>query len=372
MKIAQIAPIVERIPPRKYGGTERVISALTEELVRRGHDVTLFASGDSITGATLSSICPRSLREAGIIGEREKNGWTLRHIGAAYSRAKEFDIIHDHCGVFSLPTAELSPTPVVQTMHGAFFDHNIHVFQSLRKTHIVTISKDQGSGLDQMNMAGTIYNGLHMEHYPFSERPGNYLLYVGRITPQKGTHIAVQLAAELKMPLILAAKLEPDQQRYFDQDVAPYLSKNIQWIGEVNEAERNKLMSEAMCFLHPGLWREPFGLTLIEAMACGCPVVALRRGSIPEIIQDGKTGFIAESIEHMAALIPQTASLHRRYCRQYSLGTFSAKKMVDEYEKLYKLLTARDYIDTPLAQKPFLLTPRFSMFSSVSAKIDID
>lgn len=341
MKIAQIAPIIERVPPRKYGGTERVISALTEELVRRGHEVTLFASGDTITGAELSAICPKSLREAGVTDTRERNGWTLRHIGAAYERAHEFDLIHDHCGVFSLPTAQISPTPVIQTMHGAFFDHNIDVFRQLRNTHLVTISHDHAKDTLGMNHVATIHNGLPMEHYPYSLVHGEYLLYVGRVTPQKGTHLAVQLAHKLKLPLILAAKCDPEQQQYFDQEVAPYLSDRIQWVGEVNEAERNQLMMNAMCFLHPGTWREPFGLTLIEAMACGCPVVALRNGSIPELIEHGKTGYVAENPDEMASYIPQTTSLNRLYCRQRALRHFSAKKMVDEYERLYTLIALK-------------------------------
>lgn len=354
MKIAQIAPVIERIPPRKYGGTERIISALTEELVKRGHEVTLFASGDTITGAELSSVCPSSLREAGITDEREKNGWTLRHIGAAYARAEEFDIIHDHCGVFSLPTAELSPTPVIQTMHGAFFDHNIHIFQQLRKTHLVTISHDHARGISGMNHVATVHNGLPMAHYPQSLMHGEYMLYVGRITPQKGTHLAVQLAHTLKIPLILAAKCDPEQRPYFEAEVAPYLNNKIRWVGEVNEAERNQLMANALCFIHPGTWREPFGLTLIEAMACGCPVVALRNGSIPEIIQHGKTGYVADDFDQMLELIPQTAKLNRLYCRQYSLQHFSAERMVDEYERLYKLVAIKaSHQDDRVISHPF-------------------
>lgn len=359
MKIAQIAPIIERVPPRKYGGTERVISALTEELVKRGHEVTLFASGDTVTGATLSSVCDHSLREAGINDIRERTGWTLRHIGAAYSRAREFDIIHDHCGVYSLPVAELSPTPVIQTMHGAFYDHNIHVFQQLQNTHVVTISKDQARGIHGINNIGVVHNGLRMEHYPFSDKPENYLLYVGRITPQKGTHLAVQLARKLGLPLIIAAKLDPEHQSYFDTEVAPYLSQNIQWIGEVNEAERNELMSKALCFLHPGLWREPFGLTLIEAMACGAPVVALRRGAIPEIVRHGKTGYIAENAQEMLELIPKAFELKRLACRKHSLTEFSTQKMTDHYQHLYTSL-ARETV----RQRYVIEQPAFQPFRS--------
>lgn len=342
MKIAQIAPIVESVPPKKYGGTERVISVLTEELVRRGHDVTLFASGDSQTTATLSSVCPQALRQAGISEHRERNGMSLLHIGRAYERAADFDIVHDHCGVFSLPTANICKTPVVQTMHGAFYDHNKTLFQELSKPYLVTISHDQAKAAAHIHSLGTIYNGLPLHQYPTARTASDYLLYVGRITPLKGTHVAARIAHEMKLPLIIAAKLEPAEEEYFAREVEPYLSDTIQWIGEVTEAERNDLMNKARCFLHPGLWREPFGLTLIEAMACGCPVVAFDRGSIPEIIEHGKTGFIVHSMTQMKQAIERATSLDRVYCRDHALRTFSVRRMVDAYEALYKHILSQN------------------------------
>lgn len=340
MRIAQIAPVIESVPPKKYGGTERVVSVLTEGLVARGHEVTLFASGDSTTSAKLSAVCDQALRQAGISDDRTRNGLSLMHIGHAYQHAHEFDIIHDHCGVFSMPTAQICATPVVQTMHGAFFNHNRALFRELNRPFTVTISQDQAKAADSLHSLGTIYNGLPLDSYPFSATQDGYLLYVGRITPLKGTHIAVRVAKAAGMPLVLAAKLEPKEEEFFAREVEPYLNDHIRWIGEVTESERNQLMSKAYAFMHPGLWREPFGLTLIEAMACGCPVIAFNRGSIPEIIEHGRSGFIVNSLNHMVRTLPDVKKLDRAYCRTYAIEHFGADRMVSEYEKLYQRILA--------------------------------
>lgn len=352
LKIAQIAPLVESVPPQKYGGTERVISVLTEELVRRGHDVTLFASGDSVTSARLRSVYPRSLRSAGVTDDRQKNGLSFLNIGLAYEHADDFDIIHDHCGVFSLPTANVCSTPVVCTLHGAFFPHNKKLFQELSNPYFVPISDNQSQSVVNLHTLGTIYNGLPLEHYPFSLKRENFLLYVGRITALKGTHFAVQVAHRLKMPLILAAKLEPSEQAYFDTEVKPYLNDDIRWIGEVTEEERNQLMSKAHCFLHPGTWQEPFGLTLIEAMACGAPVIAFNKGSIPEIIEQGKTGFIVKNLADMVKAVKKVNTIDRSYCRNYALEHFSSQKMVDEYEKLYEKVLSIEAVKKAMDLQP--------------------
>lgn len=338
MKIAQIAPIVERVPPKKYGGTERVVHALTEELVKRGHEVTLFASGDSQTSAKLESVYPRSLREARMKDLYGLNFWTLLNIGLVFELQDEFDIIHDHMAPFSLPTSNIATTPVVSTMHGAFNAENRKLFQTLRNANIVTISQAQIHSAPTINHAGTVYNGLYMDQYPFGNEPEDYLLYVGRICMEKGTHVAVEVAQQLDRKLIIAAKLDKNDQAYFREYVEPRLSDRVQWIGEVNEDERNELMSKAKCFLHPVLWREPFGLTLIEAMACGCPVVAYNQGSIPEIIKTGVTGYVVEDIEGMIDSVLAIDSISREECRRYALENFSAEKMAEGYIQVYKKL----------------------------------
>lgn len=341
MRIAQIAPLVERVPPHKYGGTERVVHALTEELVRRGHEVTLFAAGGSETSATLVSVYPRALREANMPDLYGSNHLTLLNIGVAYSRAGEFDVIHDHMVPLSLPTANVSPTPVIATIHGAFDATNKRLFEALRHPHIVTISKAQGLGFPNINHAGTVYNGLDMRAYPFFEAHGEYLLNVGRISMEKGTHLAVEVAQQLDMPLVIAAKLDAHDRPYFRDFIEPWLSDRIRWIGEVDEAERNRLMSKARCLLHPVTWREPFGLVLIEAMACGCPVVGLDLGSVPEIVRQGETGFVAHDLEGLIDAVVLTTKLDRTRCRDVALSEFSAERMADGYEQLFMNLAKK-------------------------------
>lgn len=336
MKIGMIAPVAERVPPKKYGGTERVVHALTEELVKRGHDVTLFASGDSITSAKLEFVFPRSLREARIKDLYGANPWTMLNIGHAYDMQDEFDIIHDHLAPLSLPTANIATTPVVATPHGPFNPDNRKIFQTLTSPHIVTISVSQSYPVPLLNYAGTVHNGLPMEHYPFSETHEEFLLFVGRISMEKGVHFAIETAQQLNLPLIIAAKLDKVDLSYFREYVEPHLSEDIKWIGEVNEDKRNELMSKAICFLHPVTWREPFGLTLVEAMACGCPIVAFDRGSIPEIIKHGETGFVVRDIEAMIDAVLNIRTINRKKCRDHALANFNDKKMTDGYEAIYK------------------------------------
>lgn len=342
MKIAQLAPIAERVPPKRYGGTERVVHALTEELVRRGHEVTLFASGDSITNARLESVYPRALREAKLKDIYGTNDLTLLHMGLAYELQDEFDIIHDHLVPLSMPTANLASVPVVATMHGPFTSENRRLFEMLRGPHIVTASQAQLYPLPNINHAGTIHHGLSMEHYPFGETHEGYLLYVGRISIDKGVHYALDVAQVLDLPLILAAKVEPHDQAYFREYIEPRLSVRIKWVGEVDEEERNRLMSRAMAFLHPVVFREPFGLTLIEAMACGCPVIAFNRGAIPEIIKTGVTGFVVEDVEGMVDALHNIGAISRAACRAHALENFNARKMTDGYEALYKKLAGEE------------------------------
>lgn len=337
MRIAQIAPLIERVPPKKYGGTERVIHALTEELVARGHEVTLFASGDSLTSAKLVSVYPEALREAKTKDLYGANVWQMLNVGTAYLKQDEFDIIHDHVGILSFPTAALCKKPVVATIHGVIDANNKHIYEILgKRINLVTISKSQAITAPHLNYAGTVYNGLSMGQYPFSSESDGYLLAVGRIQPEKGIHHAIEVARQLKLPLIIAAKLEPQYQNYFEESVKPNLYGNISWVGEVDEAERNTLMSRCLALLHPAVWREPFGLTLIEAMACGAPVIGFRRGAVPEIIADGKTGYVVEDVDEMVEAVRRLGKIRREDCRLYSLENFNAARMTDGYEAIYE------------------------------------
>ncbi len=234
MKIAQIAPLAERIPPKKYGGTERVVHALTEELVQRGHEVTLFASGDSLTSAKRISVYPRSLREAKLKDTYSTNVFTMLNIGVAYYMQEQFYIVHDHNGILGLSTANIARTPVVMTMHGPFTIENRVVYQTLLRPHQVTISRAQGYAVPKLHHAGTVYNGLPLTHYPFSAEHDNYLLFVGRISLEKGVHYAIETARSLDLPLIIAAKLDDVDVPYYQHYIEPYLSDRVRWIGEVD------------------------------------------------------------------------------------------------------------------------------------------
>ncbi|MDO8498988.1 MAG: glycosyltransferase family 4 protein [bacterium] len=338
MKIAQLAPIIESVPPKKYGGTERVVWNLTEELVKRGHEVTLFASGDSQTSAQLVSVYPKALREAKLKDIYGANVFTMLNIGLTYSRQDEFDIIHDHVGHLSLPTTNIATTPTVMTLHGAFNPENRRIFEALKNVPLVSISHAQAESAPHLNYIGNVYNGLKMDHYPFSDENEGYLLFVGRISMEKGTHLAIEVAQNLNLPLIMAAKLESVDMQYFQEYVGPQLSEQIRWVGEVNEKERNKLMSKALCLLHPITWKEPFGLTMIEAMTCGCPVVAINKGSVPEVVADGKTGFVVDDVEGIIEAVEKIHQIDRQVCRQHALKNFSAQRMADGYEEVYRKL----------------------------------
>ncbi len=338
MRIGMIAPPIENVPPKMYGGTERVVSTLTEELVRRGHDVTLFASGQSKTSAKLVSVFPKALRDAypdpKNIMQRVKI--TLMHLGNAYALQDQFDIIHDHTGFFGLSFAQGSKTPVVSTMHGLMTPDITTVAEQFSKPYLVSISHSQRQSATHLNFIANIYNGLRMGSYPFSRVDKGYLLAVGRFSPEKGIHNAITIARKTNLPLLIAAKLEDSNREYFQTQIKPFLNEKIQWIGEVTEKQRNALMSHALCFLHPLEWEEPFGLTIIEAMSCGTPVIAFDKGSMKEIIRHGKTGFIAKNVTDAISLIKRIRTIDREYCRRYSLTHFSGDIMATEYETVYE------------------------------------
>jgi glycosyltransferase involved in cell wall biosynthesis len=341
MRIAQIAPLAERVPPTRYGGTERIVSVLTEGLVKRGHKVTLFATGDSQTSAELVSVFPKALRAARIEDPYGTNSWSMLEVGTAYEMRRQFDIIHDHIPLMSLPTANISKVPVVYTVHGVLSPELRRLFQKLSRVHAVSISKAQGKAFPKKIHMGTVYHGLHLQEFPFSATHDGYLLFVGRISLDKGTHHAIKVAQLLDLPLIIAAKLDKHDLTYFHEYVAPYLSDTIQYIGEVDEARRNDLMSKAMCLLHPITFSEPFGLTLIEAMACGCPVIAIARGSIPELVKNRKTGYVVRDVQEMIEAVKRVPRISREQCREYSLTNFSADRMIDEYVAIYNKILSK-------------------------------
>lgn len=355
MKIAQIAPIIERVPPKKYGGTERVVYTLTEGLVKRGYDVTLFASGDSQTQAKLVSVFPKGLREARMKNLYGPNITTLYNLGLAYSRQDKFDLIHDHTAPFGVAVANIAFTPTVLTLHGAITTDDKKLYQTLNRPYYVSISKAQRKPAPSLHYAATIYNGLDFSNYPFSPSPDSYLLFVGRICLEKGVHIAIEVAQYLDLPLIIAAKLEEADLGYFKQYIEPRLSETVRWIGEVTEAERNKLMAKALCLLHPITWAEPFGLTMIEAMACGCPVIAMKLGSVPELIANGKTGFIVSDIDEMISAVLNLDKINRQFCRDHARKNFNQDRMVTSYIKVYNKIVNSKRDQLKIDKKNYLL-----------------
>jgi glycosyltransferase involved in cell wall biosynthesis len=339
LRIAQLAPLYERIPPKLYGGTERVVSYITEELVRRGHQVTLFASGDSETGALLVPGCPQSLRLA---GKAELGGFLqLPMISDVYDgAANRFDVIHSHIDYWSFPFARLTNVPTVATMHGRLDVEELHpVYARYRSMPLVSISDAQRTPLPLMNWVDTIYHGLPRDLLRFSPGPGKYLAFLGRISPEKRPDLAIEVARRVGIPLKLAAKVDAVDRDYFQTVIKPLLSPpDIEYIGEIGEPEKSEFLGNALAFMFTIDWPEPFGLAMIEALACGTPVVARPCGSIPEVIRNGATGFIVKSVEEMVAAVRDIGKLAREECRREFENRFTVEIMVDRYEQVYRQL----------------------------------
>ncbi|MGH7932465.1 MAG: glycosyltransferase family 4 protein [Candidatus Binataceae bacterium] len=339
MRIAQVAPLYERIPPKLYGGTERVVSYVTEELVRRGHHVTLFASGDSQTGAKLAPGCPQSLRLA---GKSELGAFLqLPMLSDVYEEAaSRFDIIHSHIDYWSFPFARLTNVPNVATMHGRLDLKELHpVYARYRGVPLVSISDAQREPLPLMNWIETIYHGLPRDLLRFNSGPGKYLAFLGRISPEKRPDIAIEVARRAGIPLRIAAKVDVVDRDYFETVIKPLLSPpDVEYIGEISESEKSEFLGNALALMFTIDWPEPFGLAMIEAMACGTPVIARPCGSVREVVRPAVTGFIAESVDEMTAAVNKIEELSRAACREEFENRFTAEIMVDQYEQVYRKL----------------------------------
>jgi glycosyltransferase involved in cell wall biosynthesis len=342
MQIALIAPLVEAVPPALYGGTERVVSNLTEELVRRGHEVTLFASGDSVTSANLVPCVPRALRldpEA-----PDSVTATVFELGEVYKRASEFDVIHNHADWFGFAFAECVATPTVTTAHGRLDIPDIaYRYRRAAGQPLVSISRDQRTFLPDVNWVGTVHNGIDVSRFCLRSTPGDYLAFLGRISPEKGPERAVEIAERAGMRLVVAAKVDPADRDYYESIVAPLFrrSRLVEFIGEVDEACKDRLLGGAYAYLFPIDWPEPFGLTMVEAMATGTPVIAMNRGSVPEVVADGETGFVCRSLDEMVAAVARVPLIDRRACRRRVEQLFSVSRMADGYEDVYARLLSR-------------------------------
>jgi glycosyltransferase involved in cell wall biosynthesis len=336
MRIAQVAPLFESVPPQLYGGTERVVSTLTEELVARGHDVTLFASGDSITAARLVPSAERSLRLYGDV--RDHVAFTMMELATVLERMDEFDIIHSHVDYFGFPFARLSRVPLVTTTHGRLDLPEItRVYRHFPEAPLVSVSESQRTPAPDLNWVATVYNGIDFGRYTLREKPGEYLAFLGRIAPEKRPDRAIEIARELDMPLKIAAKVDDADRQYFDHVIRPHLDHSlVEFIGEVSDSEKDAFLGNAYAYLFPIDWPEPFGLTMVEAMACGTPVVAMNHGSVPEVVDPGVTGFVCNSLREVLDAVPSVASLDRTACRSRAEQRFSDEVMADRYERVYE------------------------------------
>jgi glycosyltransferase involved in cell wall biosynthesis len=336
MKIAQIAPLWESVPPKLYGGTERVVSYITEELIRQGHDVTLFASGDSQTMARLWAAYPHSFRlETGLVNHDAP--LLLMQEQALGVEAKSFDVIHSHLDFLSFPLSRRCATPVLTTLHGRLdLPALVPIYREYADMPVVSISNAQRIPLPHVNWQGTVHHGLP-DLYTFHPQPGSYLAYLGRICPEKRPDHAIEIAKRVGIPLRMAAKVDPLDREYFESQIAPLLDHPlVEFLGEITDADKNNFLGNAAAVLCPYDWPEPFGIVLIEALACGTPVVAYRRGSIPEIIENGVTGFICDNLEEMVVAIDRLPLIQRQECRDSFVARFTVKRMVQDYLALYE------------------------------------
>jgi glycosyltransferase involved in cell wall biosynthesis len=336
MKIAQVAPLWESVPPKLYGGTERIVSYITEELVRMGHDVTLFASGDSETAARLEAVCPQALRLNTGIFNRDAPMIMLqeRSLGATGG----FDVIHSHLDFLGFPLARRNPRPVVTTLHGRLDLPELQpVFREYAEMPLVSISDAQRQPLPWANWHATIYHGLPRNLYSFHPQPQQYLAFLGRISPEKRPDHAIEVAKCSGIPLRMAAKVDPADLQYYESEIEPLLDHPlIEFIGEISDEEKDNFVGNALALVCPYDWPEPFGLVLIEALACGTPVLAYRRGAIPEIIDNGVTGFVSENLSEMAEAVGRLGEIDRRRCRDAFEERFTVDRMARNYVALYK------------------------------------
>lgn len=335
MRVAMVSPLYESVPPKLYGGTERVIAVLTNQLVRRGHDVELFASGDSDTLGHLVAVVPEAVRLAGPV--REPHAYQLLELGLVYERAAEFDIIHNHVEYFSLPFSRIINTPSVHTMHARLDNLELQpIFREYREANLISISNNQRRPIPFANWVATVYNGIDIGSYVLERRHGNYLAFLGRISPEKGIEQAIEVARRTGIPLKVAAKVDAEDQDYYEKQVKPLLDDDlVEFLGEIGESQKGAFLGGALALIFPIHWPEPFGLVMIEAMACGTPVIAGRYGSVPEVIVDNQTGFLCDSVEEMVLACGRLGEISRIACRQHVEQRFSGEIMAEHYERVY-------------------------------------
>ena len=342
MKIAIVAPPWIKIPPARYGGIEAVIALLADGLAERGHDVTLFTVMESVSDAQVRHFFEHE--QCSLLAGQTSiflNAAITHSLGSYIEIADQgdFDIIHDNTWKEGLASAFFIDIPVVHTLHSPLDESNKHfyeLFVGRKDLHFTTISDFQQTVLPGLNYAGTVYNSIEIESYPYSEEKEDYLLYLSRFNHEKAPHIACEAAKRLGMRLILAGKVsEPDEHEYFDTMIKPYLNDKIKYAGEVSDEEKKRLFAGATAFVYPLQWEEPFGIVMIEAMACGTPVVTYKRGAAPELVENGVNGYLADDFEDLLDCIGKVQDIKSKRCREYVEKHFSVGAMVDGYERVY-------------------------------------
>ena len=344
MKIAQVAPLMESVPPRAYGGTERVVSYLTEALVDLGHDVTLFASGDSQTRARLVAPVKQSLRL-----DPRRPDWLVWHtvmLDQVFEQAPDFDVVHFHVDFLHYPLVRRCPTPCLTTLHGRLDIPDLApLHRHFREQALVSISQAQRKPLgDACRWLATVQHGVPEDLYSFHERPGDYFAFVGRIAPEKRVDRAIQMAQATGVKLRIAAKVDRVDEAYFQRAIEPLLDHPlVEYIGEIEESEKDEFIGNARALLFPIDWPEPFGLVMIEALACGTPVIAWRCGSVPEVIEHGRTGFVVEDMGQAVEAARRIGEIQRGVCRSVWERRFTARRMAERYLEVYSALGAARY-----------------------------
>jgi glycosyltransferase involved in cell wall biosynthesis len=355
MKIAQISPLMESVPPRLYGGSERIVSYLTDELVRQGHDVTLFASGDSVSSAKLVRCVPMALRlDANV---RDPIPYYMLMLDRVREMADEFDILHFHIDQFHFPLFRPIANRTVTTLHGRQDLHDLKpLYVGFSDMPLVSISNSQRKPIANANFAATVYHGLPLQTLKPTYQPsGNYVAFLGRISPEKRPDRAIRIAQALGVRIKIAAKIDKVDEAYFRESIAPLFNQpGVEYIGEIDERSKSEFLGQASALLFPIDWPEPFGLSMIEAMACGTPVLAFRCGSVPEIVDPGVTGMIVDTMDEAIRVLPQVLALDRRAVRQKFEQRFSAARMAKDYAQVYRSLVKQQALperDAPLSRR---------------------
>jgi glycosyltransferase involved in cell wall biosynthesis len=342
MRIAQVAPLYECVPPKLYGGTERIVSYLTEELVRHGHEVTLFASGDSLTNANLIPISPQALRlDTKCIDQLAHH---VRMLEAVVAHQNEFDLIHFHIDYLHFPLARIMGWTTLTTLHGRLDIPDLApLYHEFKEMPVSSISNAQREPLPWLNWQGTAYHGLPKNQYEFSSTSKGYLAFLGRTSPEKGLDEAIAIARKVGMPLKIGAKVDNADLEYFEQHIKPIIQQSdIEFLGEIGFPEKNELLGGAAALLFPIRWPEPFGIVMIEAMACGTPVIAYSQGSVPEVLEDGVTGLLASDIDSASKAVMELQQFNRVRCRRRFEERFTSDVMCSQYLRMYQSLVRQE------------------------------